>query len=118
MVEKSLSVDNLFVFVLIIGSFAVPPAQQPKALSIGIALSLGLRAAFIAVGAVLLELFAVMFLVFGAVLLVTAIQLFRHRDHDPQVEDKLIVRLARRAPCQSVTATTKGGSSRAAKARG
>ena len=96
-VEKSLSVDNLFVFVLIIGSFAVPPAQQPKALSIGIALALVLRAAFIAAGAVLLELFAVMFLVFGAVLIATAIQLFRHRDQDPQVEDNLIVRLARRA---------------------
>ena len=95
-VEKSLSVDNLFVFVLIIGSFAVPAAQQPKALSIGIALALALRAAFIAAGAVLLELFAVMFLVFGAALLATAVQLFRHRNQDPQVEDNLIVRLARR----------------------
>jgi tellurite resistance protein TerC len=96
-VEKSLSVDNLFVFVLIIGSFAVPAAQQPKALSIGIALALALRAAFIVVGATLLDLFAVTFLVFGAVLIATAVQLFRHRDQDPDVEDNLIVRLARRA---------------------
>jgi tellurite resistance protein TerC len=96
-VEKSSSVDNLFVFVLIIGSFAVPAAQQPRALSIGIALALALRAAFIAAGAALLELFAVMFLVFGATLIATAIQLFRHRDQDPQVEDNVIVRLARRA---------------------
>jgi tellurite resistance protein TerC len=96
-IEKSLSVDNLFVFVLIIGSFAVPGAQQPKALSIGIALALALRAAFIAAGAALLELFAVMFLLFGVALIATAVQLFRHRDQDPQVEDNLIVRLARRS---------------------
>ena len=96
-VEKSLSVDNLFVFVLIIGSFAVPAAQQPKALSIGIAVALALRAAFIAAGAALLELFAVTFLIFGATLIATAIQLFRNRDQDPQVEDNLVVRLARRA---------------------
>jgi tellurite resistance protein TerC len=96
-VEKSLSVDNLFVFVLIIGSFAVPVAQQPKALSIGIGLALALRAAFIAAGAALLDLFAVMFLLFGAALIATAVQLFRHRDQDPQVEDNLIVTLARRS---------------------
>jgi tellurite resistance protein TerC len=84
------------VFVLIIGSFAVPAVQQPRALSIGIALALVLRAAFIAAGAALLDLFAVMFLVFGAALIATAVQLFRHRDQDPQVEDNLIVRLARR----------------------
>jgi len=48
MVELSLSVDDLFVFVIIIGSFAVPVAQQPKTLTIGIVLALGLRAVFIA----------------------------------------------------------------------
>jgi len=44
LVELSLSVDNLFVFVIIIGSFAVPVAQQPKTLTTGIAVALGLRA--------------------------------------------------------------------------
>jgi tellurite resistance protein TerC len=97
LVEKSLSVDNLFVFVLIIAAFAVPPPQQPKVLSTGIALALGLRAAVIAAGAALLHRFSAMFLVFGAALIVTAVQLYRHRDEDPHVEDNVIVRVARRA---------------------
>ncbi len=96
-VEKSLSVDNLFVFVIIIGAFAVPPAQQPKALSIGIALALVLRGAFIALGTVLIEAFSFIFLVFGVALLGTAVQLFRHRDQDPRVEENGLVNLARRA---------------------
>ena len=65
LVELSLSVDNLFVFVIIIGSFAVPVAQQPKTLTIGIAVALWLRAGFIALGAALLQLFSFMFLIFG-----------------------------------------------------
>jgi tellurite resistance protein TerC len=96
LVELSLSVDNLFVFVIIIGSFAVPVAQQPKALTIGIALALALRAVFIAVGAALLHRFSFMFLIFGVALTITAIQLFRHRNRDPHVEDNLIIALARR----------------------
>ena len=96
-VELSLSVDNLFVFVIIIGGFAVPAAQQPKALTIGIAVALVLRAGFIGVGAALLELFSFMFLIFGLTLVATAVQLFRHRDEDPDVEDNLIVSVARRA---------------------
>ena len=97
LVELSLSVDNLFVFVIIIGSFAVPVAQQPKTLSIGIALALALRAVFIALGAALLQLFSFMFLIFGVALMMTAIQLFRHRNRDPHIEDNLIVAWARRA---------------------
>ena len=62
MVEKSLSVDNLFVFALIIGSFAVPAPQRAKVLTIGIVLAL--RAVFIALGAALLELFSFVFLIF------------------------------------------------------
>jgi tellurite resistance protein TerC len=96
-VEKSLSVDNLFVFVIIIGAFAVPVAQQPKALTVGIIVALVLRAVFIGVGAALLELFTFMFLVFGLVLVVTAVQLFRHRNEDPDVEESVVVGLARRA---------------------
>ena len=96
-VEKSLSVDNLFVFVIIIGAFAVPPAQQPKVLTIGIVIALVLRAAFIALGAALPELFAFMFLIFGVTLVATAVQLFRHRNEDPDIDDNLVVSLARRA---------------------
>jgi tellurite resistance protein TerC len=95
-VEKSLSVDNLFVFVVIMTTFAVPPEFQHRVLSFGILVALVLRGIFIAVGAVLTARFSFMFAVFGVVLLVTAIQLFRHRDQDPEIEDNAIVRLARR----------------------
>ena len=66
--EKSLSVDNLFGFVIIIGAFAFPSAQHPKVLTIGIVIALVLRALLIALGAALLELFTVMFLIFGLTL--------------------------------------------------
>jgi TerC family integral membrane protein len=96
LVEKSLSVDNLFVFVVIMTTFAVPARYQQKALIFGIVLALILRAVFIAVGAALLELFSFMFLVFGLLLGWTAVQLYRHRDEDPEVEDNLLVRATRR----------------------
>jgi tellurite resistance protein TerC len=96
LVEKSLSVDNLFVFVVIMATFAVPEEHQHKVLSFGIILALVMRGIFIAVGATLLSLFSVVFLLFGLLLLVTAIQLFRHRNTDPDVENNLIVRATRR----------------------
>jgi tellurite resistance protein TerC len=96
LVEKSLSVDNLFVFVIIMTTFAVPERHQQKALTFGIVLALIMRAIFIAVGAALLELFSFMFLVFGMLLIWTAIQLYRHRNEDPDVEDNLLVRVTRR----------------------
>jgi tellurite resistance protein TerC len=95
-VEKSLSVDNLFVFVIIMATFAVPAEHQHKVLTYGIVLALILRAIFIAVGAALLSLFSIMFLLFGLLLIYTAIQLFRHRDEDPDVEDNAVVNAARR----------------------
>jgi tellurite resistance protein TerC len=95
-VEKSLSVDNLFVFVVIMSTFAVPPAQQSKVLTFGIVLALALRAIFIALGAALLSLFSFMFLVFGLMLIVTAVALFRHRNEDPSIDDNVVVGLARR----------------------
>jgi tellurite resistance protein TerC len=96
LVEKSLSVDNLFVFVVIMTTFAVPERYQQKALTFGIVLALAMRAVFIAVGAALLELFSFMFLVFGLLLVGTAVQLYRHRDEDPEVEDNPLVRATRR----------------------
>jgi len=95
-VEKSLSVDNLFVFVVIMTSFAVPREHQQKVLIVGIVLALVLRVIFIAVGAALLSAFSFMFLIFGLLLIGTAIQLFRHRDQDPSVEDNALVTFARR----------------------
>ena len=96
LVEKSLSVDNLFVFVIIMATFAVPLEHQHRVLTLGIVGALLLRAAFIALGAALLDAFAFMFLVFGLLLIGTAIQLYRHRDQDPDVEDNVVVRAARR----------------------
>jgi tellurite resistance protein TerC len=95
-VEKSLSVDNLFVFVVIMSSFAVPREHQQRVLIFGIIASLCLRAAFIAVGAALLSALSFMFLVFGLALLWTAARLFTHRDADPDVADSPLVRAARR----------------------
>jgi TerC family integral membrane protein len=96
-VEKSLSVDNLFVFVIIMSAFAVPIEHQPKALTIGITLALGLRIVFMALGAALLAAFSFMFLVFGLALIITAVQLYRHRDEDPSVQDNAMVAYVRRA---------------------
>jgi TerC family integral membrane protein len=95
-VEKSLSVDNLFVFVVILSTFAVPAEHQQRVLTFGILVALVLRAALIAVGAALISAFSFMFLVFGVLLITTAIQLFRHRDQDPDIEDNALVRVTRR----------------------
>jgi len=95
-VEKSLSVDNLFVFVIIMTTFAVPEQHQHKVLTFGIVIALVLRAIFIALGAALLSLFSFMFLIFGLLLIWTAIQLYRHKDEDPDIEDNGLVRLTRR----------------------
>ncbi|HZE04355.1 MAG TPA: TerC/Alx family metal homeostasis membrane protein, partial [Solirubrobacteraceae bacterium] len=95
-VEKSLSVDNLFVFVIIMGAFAVPAELQPKALTVGITIALGLRALLIALGAALLSAFSFMFLIFGLGLTLTAVQLFRHRNEDPSGQSNVLVSAARR----------------------
>jgi tellurite resistance protein TerC len=96
LVEKSLSVDNLFVFVIIMTSFAVPAAYQHRVLLVGVTAALVLRAVFIAVGAAAIQRFSVTFLAFGALLIWTAVQLFRHRDQDPEVDDNALLRWARR----------------------
>ncbi|HEU4423629.1 MAG TPA: TerC/Alx family metal homeostasis membrane protein [Pilimelia sp.] len=95
-VEKSLSIDNLFVFVVIMSTFAVPAKHQHKVLTFGILLALVLRVIFIALGAALISLFSFMFLVFGLLLIWTAIQLYRHRNEDPDVEGNVLVRASRR----------------------
>ncbi len=94
--EKSLSVDNLFVFVVIFASFAVPLQYRQRVLIIGIFMALILRVIFILLGAALLSAFSFMFVLFGLLLLFTAVQLFRHRNQDPSVEDNVVVSFARR----------------------
>lgn len=82
--EKVLSVDNLFVFLLLMSAFAVPKAYQQKVLMIGIVIALVLRGGFIAVGATLIENFSWVFYLFGALLLFLAWkQAFGSHDSDP-----------------------------------
>jgi tellurite resistance protein TerC len=78
LLERSLSLDNVFVFAVILGYFAVPPLAQAKVLSWGIMLALALRLVFILLGAALLDAAHATFYVFGALLLYTAWKLARH----------------------------------------
>lgn len=82
--EKALSIDNLFVFLIIMTGFAVPKKYQQKVLMIGIVIALVMRGAFIAVGAALIENFSWIFYIFGALLLFLAYrQAFSHGESDP-----------------------------------
>ena len=87
-VEKSLSVDNLFVFMLLLAAFAVPPALAQRVLLYGIVGALVLRAVFIALGAAVISAGSWAFLLFGAILLVTAAKVMRDAvsGHDQQVD--------------------------------
>ncbi len=96
LVEKSLSVDNLFVFAIILTQFAVPSALQQRVLLIGIVLALVFRAVFIAVGAAALAAFAFTFVIFGALLIWTGIQLARHHNEDPEPSDNFMVKAVRK----------------------
>ena len=91
LVEKSLSVDNLFVFVIILTQFAVPSIYHQRVLLIGVILALALRAIFIAVGAAALAAFSFTFVIFGAILIWTGVGLFRHWDEDPDPSENFIV---------------------------
>lgn len=93
--EKALSVDNLFVFLIIMASFKVPRADQQKVLLFGIIFSLVARTLFIFLGAALINSFAWVFYIFGLILLVTAGNLLKPDDHDDDSEG-LVVRLARK----------------------
>lgn len=95
--EYSLSIDNLFVFVLIMSRFAVPKLYQQQVLMVGIIMALVLRGLFILVGAALIEQFSWIFYIFGAFLLYTAYhQAFRTHEDDDQTESKLIKFLRKR----------------------
>ncbi|MDI3195170.1 TerC family protein [Pseudarthrobacter sp. AL07] len=93
--EKALSVDNLFVFLIIMASFKVPRADQQKVLLFGIVFSLIARTAFIFLGAALINSFAWVFYIFGLILLITAGNLLKPDNHDDDAEG-LVVRLAKR----------------------
>jgi len=93
LIEKSLSVDNIFVIALIFGAFAVPAAYQHRVLFWGILGALVFRAAFIAGGIALLEAFHWTVYVFGAVLLVTAVKLVFEKDKEVHPEKNPFLRL-------------------------
>jgi tellurite resistance protein TerC len=95
LIERSLSLDNIFVFAVILGYFAVPAAVQPKVLAWGIALALVLRLGFILAGAALLDAFHATFYVFGGLLLYTAWKLVRHDDEKIEPEHNPALRLLR-----------------------
>jgi tellurite resistance protein TerC len=96
--EYSLSVDNLFVFVIIMARFAVPRQYQQKVLLIGIVLALLMRGAFIAAGAALISQFSWVFYLFGAFLVYTAISLVKNNGNaEEEFQENVLIRWAKRA---------------------
>lgn len=95
--EKALSVDNLFVFLIIMSSFRVPREDQQKVLLFGIVFSLVARTGFIFVGAALINTFAWVFYLFGLILLLTAGNMLKPHSEDSDAADNLVIRLARRS---------------------
>lgn len=93
--EYSLSVDNLFIFLIIMASFKVPRLYQQEALLVGIILALIFRGIFIALGAVAINQFSWIFYLFGAFLVYTAINLARDTEHDDDA-DNAVVQFARK----------------------
>ncbi|MGV0994133.1 MAG: TerC family protein [Mycobacterium sp.] len=92
--EYSLSVDNLFIFIIIMTSFKVPLKYQQQALFVGIVLALIFRGIFIALGAVAIQEFSWIFYIFGAFLVITAIRLARDTEHSDDA-DNAVVRFAK-----------------------
>ena len=96
LIELSLSVDNLFVFILIFQYFSVPAEAQPKVLKWGILGAIVMRFLMIALGALLLERFHWIVYVFGGILVITGVRMFTQQEAHIEPERNPIVRLARR----------------------
>ncbi len=96
LLEYSLSADNIFVFVLIFGYFAVPKDLQHRVLFWGILGALVFRATFIVAGAALLERFEFMFYVFGGFLVITGIRMARHDEVEVHPDKNIVLRAFRR----------------------
>jgi len=94
--EKALSVDNLFVFLIIMTSFRVPREDQQKVLLFGIVFSLIARTGFIFLGAALINSFAWVFYLFGLILLLTAGHMLKSEGEESHSAENIIVRLARK----------------------
>ena len=96
LIELSLSVDNLFVFLLIFSYFSVPAAAQPKVLKWGILGAIVMRLIMIGLGSLLLQRFAWIVYVFGGLLIVTGIRMFSQKEDRVDLEKNPVVRLSRR----------------------
>jgi len=96
LIEKSLSIDNIFVFVAIFTSLGIPAMYQHRVLFWGIFTALVLRAVMILGGAAMLERFHWLVYIFGAFLIVTGIRFFLQRNREPRPEESAIWRVARR----------------------
>ena len=96
LVEKSLSVDNIFVFLLIFQAFKIPPKSQHRVLYFGIAGALVLRAVFVLAGITLLQAFHPIMYFFGAILLFTGLRMLFPRKRALRPENNWMVRIARR----------------------
>jgi predicted tellurium resistance membrane protein TerC len=107
LVEKSLSLDNVFVFLLVFTAFGVSVAERHRLLTYGIVLALVMRAAFIVAGAAALHSFGWLSFVFAAFLIWTGWKMFRHR-HDHDSESALVARLTRVLPIGSAGAALVG----------
>lgn len=94
--EYSLSIDNLFVFVIIMANFAVPKQLQKFVLSVGIAIALVLRGIFILLGSAIITRFTWVFFIFGAFLLYTAIKLVKGEDDDDEYKENALIRTLRK----------------------
>lgn len=90
--EYSLSVDNLFVFLVLMTSFAVPAVLQHRVLLVGVVIALILRGILIVIGAELISRFAAVFYVFGAFLLFTAWKVWKSEDEEPDPQGNALVR--------------------------
>jgi tellurite resistance protein TerC len=94
--EYSLSVDNLFIFMIIMASFKVPAIHQHRVLLVGILLALAMRSVFIAVGAALIAQFVWVFFLFGAVLIWTAVSMLRKKDEEEEYKENAVTRAVRK----------------------
>jgi tellurite resistance protein TerC len=103
LVEKTLSIDNVFVFLLVFSAFGIAEADRHRLLTVGILLALVLRAGAIVAGAALLEQFSWVSFVFAALLAWTAAGMLRHR-HDHDGEAKLVEGIVRRLPLSGTAA--------------
>lgn len=96
LLEKSLSVDNLFVILLIFGSFQIPPQYQHRVLFFGVLGAIVMRAGFILVGAQLLQTFHWILYIFGGILVLTAIKFIRETDQKINTEGSFAIRLLKK----------------------